>query len=114
MPKALIYSLWVTAGLLVATPALAVENLTVCDSTPFKQKLAQIAAQHLIDQAANFKRGGVLVMRAEELGGSFSPGTWIVYFSSFACGEHGLDGGGWDVVIDPKTLKILKSSYSDL
>ncbi|MFZ5672032.1 MAG: hypothetical protein ACOZAM_03610 [Pseudomonadota bacterium] len=49
------------------------------------------------------------------MGGNYPPGTWIVYFSSsFRCGELGLDGGGWEVAIDPKSLKILKSFYSDL
>lgn len=103
------------ASLLLWQPALAEEKIELCDATPFKERLAQAATRHLIEQSAAFKRIGVHAMPAEDLGGNYPPGTWIVYFSSsFRCGELGLDGGGWEVAIDPKSLKILKSFYSDL
>jgi len=77
--------------------------------------LAQAATRHLVEQGAAFKRFGVHAMPAEDLGDNYPPGTWIVYFSSsFRCGELGLDGGGWEVAIDPKTLKVLKSFHSPL
>ncbi|MBK1870886.1 hypothetical protein [Taklimakanibacter albus] len=96
-------------------PALADEKVELCDATPFKERLAQAATRHLVEQGAAFKRFGVHAMPAEDLGDNYPPGTWIVYFSSsFRCGELGLDGGGWEVAIDPKTLKVLKSFHSPL
>lgn len=95
--------------------AFAEEKIELCNTTPFKERLAQAATRHLVEQGANFKRFGVHVMPQEDLGGNYPPGTWIVYFSSsFRCGELGLDGGGWEVAIDPKSFKILKSFHSPL
>lgn len=96
-------------------PALADEKIELCDATPFKQRLAQAATRHLVERGAAFRRFGVHAMPAETLGDNYPPGIWIVYFSSsFRCGELGLDGGGWHVAIDPKSLKILKSFHSPL
>lgn len=105
----------VTCVLLWQRPAFADEKIELCDATPFKERLAQAATRHLIEQGAVFRRFGVHAMPAEGMGGYYPDGTWIVYFSSsFRCGERGLDGGGWEVAIDPDSLKILKSFYSDL
>lgn len=95
--------------------AFADEKIELCDATPFKERLAQAATRHLVEQGAVFRRFGVHAMPARGWRDNYPQGTWIVYFSqSFRCGERGLDGGGWEVVIDPKTLKVLKSFYSDL
>lgn len=96
-------------------PAWADEKIELCNATPFKERLAQAATRHLVEKGAAFKRFGVHAMPAETLGDNYPPGTWIVYFSSsFRCGELGLDGGGWEVALDPKTLNVLKSFHSPL
>lgn len=97
-------------------PVFADEKIELCDATPFKERVAQAATRHLVDQDVVFRRYGVHAMPAEPgTRDNYPQGTWIVFFpSSFRCGELGLDGGGWTVAIDPETLKVLKSYYSDL
>ena len=39
---------------------------------------------------------------------------WGVRFSPFHCGDLVLDGGGFDVEIDPKTFEVIDSYFSVL
>ena len=97
-------------------PAFAEGKIELCNATPFTERLALVATRHLVEKDVVFRRYGVHVMPAEQgTRDNYPADAWIVYFPSRSrCGERGLDGGGWTVALDPKTLNILKSYYSDL